>query len=218
MNKNQIKIISILIISSLILTGCWDYMDIDRRSIVITVGVDRVGRDIQFTTEVAKLITEKGETMAGNQDIYMDTSYGKNFELSRLDTDITRPHPTTLSATRVVVFGQNYAKEGIGPYLNRINKMYDYRKTLLTVVSREPSNELIQTKVKKGISVGFLIENMMTFLSERGIGLYPKVGETLSDISLEEVGYLLPFIGKRAGFHKIFRTCNNERFKINRYS
>ncbi|MTI71624.1 MAG: Ger(x)C family spore germination protein [Firmicutes bacterium] len=196
MIRRYSKILIILVIPSLILTGCWDYQDIDKRSIIITVGVDHIKGDVEFATEVARLVPSAGEAKIAKQDIYKDLSYGKTFEFARVDYDSRRPFPTFLSATRVVVFGPNYAKEGVEPYMNRINKMYDYRKTLLTVVSREPASELIQTKVKKSISVGFLIEDMMTFLSEKGTALYPKVGEILSDISLGDVGYILPYIGK----------------------
>ena len=73
--------------------------------------------------------------------------------------------------------------------------MYDNRKTVLAVVSREPPRELLKTKVENDISVGFLIEDNINFLANRGTALYPTIGELLSDIALGEVGYLLPYVG-----------------------
>lgn len=193
---NRIGIVLILSIC-LLLTGCWDYRDVDKRSIVIFVGVDRVKKNIEFSSELARIIPDAGGKGQKAQltNVYKDISYGKNFEEARIDFNSRRPNPTFLGATRVVVFGQNFAKESIEPYLNRINKMYDYRKTLLAVVSREPPSELFKTKVENDISVGFLIENNINFLAKKGSALYTTIGRMLSDIALGEVGYVLPYVG-----------------------
>jgi len=127
--------------------------------------------------------------------VYNLLSYGKTFEEARVHYDAENPYPVFLGATRVVVFGTDYAKEGIEPYLNRIDSLYDYRKTLLSVVSRERPKELFDLKVDKDISVGFLIEDIMNHLTTKGESLYPIVGEILSDIALGKVGYLLPYVG-----------------------
>lgn len=186
-----------LCISIFLFTGCWDYKDIEKKSIVISLGVDRVEGNIEFSTEVARLTPQLGESKekAEITNVYNDLSYGKTFEEARIDYDSRRPYPTFLGATRVVVFGNKYAHEGIEPYLNRINKIYDYRKTLLAVVSRESPRELFNIKVENDISVGFLIEDNINFLSNQGTALYPTIGEILSSISLGEVGYVLPYIG-----------------------
>lgn len=196
MIRKNLKIITFLVIGMVALTGCWDYRDINKRSIVITVGVDRIGGEVEFATEVARLLGQSGaEAKAKEEDVYKDFSYGDNFELTRVDYDSRRPYPTFLSATRVVIFGNTYAREGIEPYINRINQTYDYRKNILTVVSREPAAELVKIPIEKDISVGFFIDNMMHFLDKKGTSLYPTVGEILSDIALGDVGYLLPYIG-----------------------
>ncbi|MCY6484082.1 Ger(x)C family spore germination protein [Clostridium aestuarii] len=197
MIKRYHKLLIILILFSVFLTGCWDYLDIDKRSIVISIGVDKVKDNIEFSGEVAKLLPEMGERGGSPQgtNVYTDLSYGKTFEEARIDFNRRRPHPTFLGATRVVVFGSNLAQEGIEPYLNRINKTYDYRKTLLAVVSREPPNQIFATSIENDLSVGFLIENTVNFLAKNGSALYKTIGEMLSDIALNEVGYVLPYIG-----------------------
>ncbi|MCY6369232.1 Ger(x)C family spore germination protein [Clostridium ganghwense] len=198
--RNKLCIIWTIILP-ILLTGCWDYADIDKRSIVITLGVDRINDKIEFSGEVAKLAPEFGGAKEKTTitHVYKDLSYGATFEEARVDFNVRRPHPTFLGATRVVVLGANYAKEGIEPYLNRINQMYDYRKTLLAVVSREPAAELFKVKIENDISVGFLIEHSLNYLSQKGSALYTDIGEMLSDIALGEVGYLLPYVGIEQG-------------------
>lgn len=180
-----------------LLSGCWDYNDVEKRSIVVSIGVDRVGDYIEFSGEIAKLFTQTGEkkqeTKAAN--VYTDLSYGKTFEEARVDFNSRRPYPTFLGATRVVVFGSNFAKEGIEPYLNRINKMYDYRKTILIAVSRERPAEIFDLDVEKDIAVGFLIEDNINFLANMGSTIYASVGNILSDVAIGNIGYVLPYIG-----------------------
>jgi len=186
----------ILLIIPLLLTGCWDYEDVNNKCIVITIGVDLVDDLIEFSGEIAKIsASKKEEEKAQAGDVYNLLSYGKTFEEARVHYDAENPYPVFLGATRVVVFGTDYAKEGIEPYLNRIDSLYDYRKTLLSVVSRERPKELFDLKVDKDISVGFLIEDIMNHLTTKGESLYPIVGEILSDIALGKVGYLLPYVG-----------------------
>lgn len=184
-------------ISTMLLIGCWDYEDIDKKSLVISVGVDRVGDKVEFSTEVAKL-TSEGEGTAEQvaiKGVYRDVSYGKTFEEARVSYDSKRPYPTFLGATRVVVFSEKYAREGIESYLNRINHIFDYRKTLPAVVSRDPPRKLFDFGVENDISVGFFIEHNLRFLERTGAVLYPRIGELLSNIAMGEIGYVLPYIG-----------------------
>lgn len=196
MIKKWIKLLIISIVL-LLLIGCWDYRDIDKRAISISIGVDRVNGKIEFSGEIAKLTPSSGgdKEKAQTSNVYKLLSYGDTYEQARIHYDSVNPYPTFLGATRVVVFSRNFAKESIEPYLNRINKFYDYRKTLLTVITREPPKEIFEVKVEKDISVGFLIENIVSNLEGKGLTISSSVGEQLSDIALGKVGYMLPYVG-----------------------
>lgn len=193
----KINRISIMIICLLLLTGCWDFVDINNKCIVISLGIDYVNENIEFSGEIAKLAAspEGKEEKAQPANVYNLLSYGKTFEEARIEYDAINPYPVFLGATRVVVFGENYAKRSIEPYLNRVDRLFDYRKTLLIVVSKEPPKELFQVKTEKDISVGFLIEDIIEHLRVKGETLYPSVGELLSYIAFEKIGYVIPYIG-----------------------
>lgn len=195
------KLVKLLIMcmSVLLLTSCWDSQDTNKQSIAISVGVDYVDDDIQFSGEMAKLTPTANKEKAEASDVYRMLSYGKTFEEARRSYESITPAPVFLGATRIVIFGKNHAKRGIGPYLNRIDRMYDYRKTLLAVVGRETPTEIFKVKVEKTISVGFLIEDIIEQLARRGEALYSNVGDILSDVALGDIGYLLPYVGVEKG-------------------
>ncbi|SHH47172.1 Ger(x)C family spore germination protein [Tepidibacter thalassicus] len=203
----MIKIFSKLIvifICLILLTSCWDYKDIDQRCIVHSVGVDRVDGKIEFSGEITQIKSSKGggglkTEKAEATSVYKLLSYGKNFEQARINYDSVNPFPVFLGATRLVVFGTNFAKEGIEPYLNRIDKFYDYRKTILIVITRERPRKLFDIPVKKDISMGFLVEDILKSLIEKGRALNINVGKILSYMALKDVGYLLPYIGIEEG-------------------
>jgi len=191
----------ILFILSLFLTSCWDSGDINKKSITIALGVDDVNDNIEFSGEIAKITSSpnEGGEKAETSGVYKLLSYGKNFEESRIHYDSVNPYPVFLGATRVVVFGNNYAKKGMEPYLHRIDHLYDYRKTLLSVVSRESPTELFNIKIEKDLSAGFLIEDIVNNLISKGETVHTDIGKILSDIALGDVGYLLPYIGIEKG-------------------
>ncbi len=195
------KLAKLLIIcmSVLLLTSCWDSQDTNKQSIAISVGVDYVNDNVEFSGEMAKLTPVANKEKAEASDVYQMLSYGKTFEEARRNYESVTPAPVFLGATRIVIFGKNHAEKGIRPYLNRISKMYDYRKTLLAVVGRESPTEIFKVKVDKSISVGFLIEDIVKQLARRGEALYSNVGDVLSDVALGDIGYLLPYVGVEKG-------------------
>ncbi|MCT4595966.1 MAG: Ger(x)C family spore germination protein [Anaeromicrobium sp.] len=209
------KLAKLLIVSMCmtLLTSCWDSKDINKKSIALSIGVDYVNDNIEFTGEIAKL-TSSDEEKVKTSDVYKMLSYGKTFEECRKNYDSVNPFSVFLGATRIVVFGENYAKRGIEPYLNRIDHLYDYRKTILTVVTREKPRELFNVKVDKDICVGFLIEDIMEHVAGKGEGLYPVTGELLSDIKLGKIGYLLPYVGIEKGSIKYLGLAAMKNSKL----
>lgn len=198
--KRKIIILLIMSMCIFLLAGCWDSKDINRKSITISIGVDYVDNNIELSGEIAKLEAYNKESGKSNgSDVYKILGRGKTIEKARENFEASNPLSTFLGATRVVVFGENYAKQGLRSYFSRIDHLYDYRKTLLAAVSREQVKEIFDVEVEKDISAGFLIEDIIEELIFNGKGLYPVVGNILSDIEFGNIGYLLPYMGIEEG-------------------
>lgn len=213
MIKKYSKLLIICILS-LILISCWDYEDIDKKCIAISIGVDAVDDNIEFSGEIAQFATSAEEAKSQLSNVYKVLAYGKNFEEARINLEATNPFPTFLGATRVVVLGQNYAKQGIEAYLHRIDHIYTYRKTILPVISRERPKELFKVKVEKNIAVGFLIEDILNHLESSGRALYPTVGELISDIEADSNCYVIPYIGIEKGYIKYLGLAVMKQSKL----
>ena len=198
MVKGYNKLIVILIFP-ILLTGCWDYRDVNRRSINLSVGVDEIDKNIEFTGEIAKLASSGSLTKGQAQitDVYKYRSIGKNFEGSRVDFNSKATYPNFWGAVRVVVFSKKYAEKiGIESYINRINFSTEFRNSVLVAISELPTSELFSTKVENDISTGYAIENTVRSLSDDGGTLYKTGQDILADIQAKQTGYLLPYVTK----------------------
>lgn len=185
----------------LILTGCWDSLDVNEKSIVHSVGLDRHEGEVEYHDELTKIATNSnnnGEQSQSGQTFRVSSS-GKNFELSRVNIEAKDPNPSYLGATRIVLFHTDFAEDGIEPYLNRIDGLPDYRKTLIPLISRESPVELFSIEATHSISVGFLIEGILHDLKERGKVVYYDVGDLLAIVSQKTAGYLMPYFGIERG-------------------
>lgn len=110
---NRAKKILLITILLIFLSGCWDYEDINKRSITLSVGIDEVDDKITLTGEIAKLVTKdsKGGSTASVTDVYNYVSEGKDFEEARSDFDNKIPLTDFSGASRSIVFCKGYAEK-----------------------------------------------------------------------------------------------------------
>ncbi|MCM0647323.1 Ger(x)C family spore germination protein [Clostridium swellfunianum] len=200
MTRGYKKAICIFILPAL-LSGCWDYNDVNKTSITLSIGVDDVRDNIEFSGEIAKLAPNSSDKKSGDKssNFYNYIALGKTFEAARADFNAKVSAEDFSGALRVIVFSKEYAqKKGIEAYINRIASSPKFRRSVLTVISSEPPREVFSGKVENAITVGYGIEDTIRYLDKKGAALYKTIQEINSDMSVEAIGYLLPYI-KREG-------------------
>jgi spore germination protein KC len=196
MLKKHIKYLFLFIalgFISLVFTGCWDYKDIEKRSLVMTIALDKSGADkVRFDDEVAEFVYSTTSQVKYNLIHYQGE--GNNFDKARVDIEATVRNELNNGSVRALVIGEKFAREdGIEEYLNRINKLYDIRKTVNLVISKCPTKELIEASVKENRSVGFFVEdNIRTLFQHSHINV--NVAKAVSDIRMDSIGTLIPCI------------------------
>lgn len=196
---NKIRKLILVTLLSLLLSGCWDFEDINKRSITLSIGVEEMDEQIIFNGEIAKLASEsnKGGTSATVTDVYYYTTKGKDFEEAKYDFDYKIPNTDFTSAVRCVALSKQYAqKAGIESYINRFSFMPGFRSSVLVVISEQNTKELFEEKVTNDISTGHGIENTIKYLEKNGYAEYTTVQDIRQDISFEDIGFVLPYIKK----------------------
>lgn len=194
---NKMKKILLITLLPVLLSGCWDYEDINNRNIALSIGVDEEDGRIAFNGEIAKLISESdtGGTTASVTDVYHYTAEGKDFEEARDDFDYKTPFLDFFGAIRSVVFSREYAeKKGIEAYINRLSFIPGFRSSVLIAISEENTGELFGGKVVNDISVGYAIEDTLLPLEKDGAAIYTTAQDIRYNISFKEIGYVVPYI------------------------
>lgn len=186
-----------MVILSSLLVGCWDYEDINKKNIALSVGIDEKNGIIQLVTHNIKLTSEssgKSEQTQLTKD-YFNVSEGKNFEETRGQHESTIPQSNFTGAMRAVVFSESYAEKGIESYINRINFLTELRKSLLIVICNEATKDFLQTRIKNDINIGYAIEDTIKKLAKDGRTQFKTAQEVQSYIQNKDLGYTIPYVG-----------------------
>jgi spore germination protein KC len=180
----------------LLLSGCWDYKDLEDRTLVTAIGVDYDSGFYTLFQEIIQVRKQKGgdEEQSEAQNALIN-GQGKDLEEAEKQRNYSTPFPMFLGAVKVLILGQGIAQNSIEPYINRANRLTDYRKTTLMVVSREQPEKILKVKATNEVSVGFMIEDIINQMRQIGIGLYTTTGDIISASASGEEGYVIPYIG-----------------------
>jgi Ger(x)C family germination protein len=182
--------------------GCMDAMDINKKYIVTTLAIDKVGDEFWFYAEVANVQSSGsngsggGPAPLGSKFFYVKGS-GKNFEEARLDVDRQLDLPIYISGVRTLLLTERFADEDddLVQYLYRVRADEAYRKKVLTVTTRDNLDEMFSALNKKNFSVGYSIENTVTSLEQQGEAFSRTTSRLLENISSRYCGVLIPCIG-----------------------
>ncbi len=178
------------------LTGCWDFTDANKKSFILSVGIDKVDDNVELIGESTAFISAVPEKQPQiKQGFFQYSGIGKDIESARLHVNQEVTHDFFLGETSVVIFGKSYAENGIGSYLRRIDDLYDYRKSVMLVVSMEPAKEILNYPSNRNISTGFYIEDNIKLLTKSGTAIYTPIKDMLFYKNIEGVGFFIPYIG-----------------------
>lgn len=207
--------LTLLILLPMILTGCWDYQDINKRYITLSIGLDKIDENFEFTGEIARLTPSSGESK-GSQgtDVITYRSIGVNIEDARKDYDAKATLPDFSGAARVVVLSDRYARENIEPYINRVNGLSDFRKSLLFVISKGPTYELFKNKIKNDTSVSYGIENIIRYLTAQGACIYTTAQDIQAYIQFKQIGFFIPCVERDKDDIKYFGLAAFKESKL----
>jgi len=169
------KLALIMVCLSLLLTGCWDYKEVDRLASVVAIGIDRIpgSETIFLTAQIASSENKGGsqettKRQSGGQAYTVMNSEGKSlFEaLRNLNTQSTRR--ILISHCKLIVMGKVLAEMGIGEILDDLKRDREFRRTdwILTTdkTAKEILNKDIALEQVPATGVDLILQN----LSEMG--------------------------------------------------
>jgi len=190
-------ILAAMLFLAAFLSSCADSKDINEKIIITTVAVDIKENEIYMYAEIANIEGGKQSQAggsAGQKYIYVK-SHGKTMAEARDNLERQLDKETYLSAVRTLIITEDFARDYLVEYLNRLRADETYRKKTITVITKEDVDELFTARNEKNKSVGFAIEGLMITLEEAGESFSRSTSRMLENLSSSYSGFLISCIG-----------------------
>ncbi|HEX2924968.1 MAG TPA: Ger(x)C family spore germination protein [Ruminiclostridium sp.] len=148
MIKRIIAVILLLTFSAILLTGCWDRKELNQLGIAMAIGLDKTeeGR-IELTSEIVRP-SAMGKQGGGNEPPYeLVVSSGDTIFEAIRHTVKEFDRRSFFSHVKVIVIGEDLAREGLEETMDFITRSHELRKTTwLTVASGCKASDILGVK------------------------------------------------------------------------
>jgi len=139
---------------SLLLTGCWDYKEVDRLATVIAIGLDRVpgSKIILLTVQIASPEGKGGSKQTGGQGGGRGTytvmnSEGKSLSEAIRDLGTQSTRRILLSHCKLIVLGKDLAETGIGGIMDDLKRDREFRRTDWMLTTDKTAKEILEKDI-----------------------------------------------------------------------
>lgn len=138
MIKNKIILIIYLVISFLILSSCTVSREIRDLAIVSTIGIDKEGDEVVLTCEVSNPLysTETDGASSASYSVVFVQGRGKTLFDAVRDTYLNFDKALFFSHAKVLIIGEELAKEGITQNIDYLLRFYEPRENIKLVVAK----------------------------------------------------------------------------------
>lgn len=137
------KLVTIVIISSLLLSGCWDKKELNEISITMGIGVDELDDQYVVSAQVVvpSEVSVKGST--GGSPVTLFKAEGET--ILEAISKLSRITPRTIypGHLRVLVISDKVAEKGIGNILDFFERNWEIRSDFYIVIAKDITAEEI---------------------------------------------------------------------------
>ncbi|MBP1936750.1 Ger(x)C family spore germination protein [Paenibacillus sediminis] len=149
-----LNLFSICIMCAVMLTGCWDRIEVNDVAFVLGTAVDKEGSEIRTTVQIA-LPGQLGGAgsqgggggTSGSKPWYLESKPGLSIRDSNENEQFSLSRKENYSHRRILLFGEDLAKDGIGKYLDVLARIPQNRLSSFVLVTRGPASKVISTNV-----------------------------------------------------------------------
>jgi len=190
------RIFSILVVAicGLLMTGCWDSLDVNQKGLTTTVAVDKSDDEYELIVEIANIIPGEDEANGGGENYTTFSAKGESYVDARLTLDQQLDKPIFLGTVRMLLLTNSMVKDGIGEYLFRLRNLFEYRKALHLVTTSEKPADIFEIQADATSSAGHTIEDILIKLHKTGKTIEMSASYALEELSKSHICFLIPDI------------------------
>lgn len=189
-------IVLILIIALVAVSGCWDATDINKKDISTLIGIDYKAGDYYFYSEIPDITGQKKTEGEKEEEFSSEFSIvsgkGKTFVEARESLGNKLDKTYFLGTTRAVVCTNNMLKNGMAPYMYRLQSAAEFRNAVKVISTFESLDKLFKVDPENNVSVGYAIEETIDTLSKKGIAVSYTSSQVLEWLYSHNPCYIIP--------------------------
>lgn len=177
-----LNLILIITLIAFVTTGCWDLNDIDKRAIVIAIGVDFAdtpkssnyehSEQIKLTAQIAipqELGGGAGQPPGmGEESVWNISGVGRNISMAFMQLEKRLQYELFLGHVRAIIFSEDIAREGINRYLNYFRNNPEFRRLSFILISENKAEEILNTYPETATLQGVYLMNMVDKSVKKG--------------------------------------------------
>lgn len=194
------KLLILIIISSLLLTGCWNIREVSDLGVAVALGIDLLEDDTLEVT--AQVLVPRMLNSTGTQENSVITFSGTGktiFEILRKLTNISS-RKIYLAHVQLIVIGEGLAKSGIFQTIDFLERDHEFRRQALVVLSKDiTAKEILDIESRfeslPAMNIVGVIENNIHVGTSRKVNLL----NLFNEINSQGRNLVLPVISTRSG-------------------
>lgn len=193
----MIKPSLILILFSLVITGCWDMREINQLALVMVVGVDKEkeSHDVRVTVEIAKPTSTTSILKSdASSSVWTASSTGKDiFEAIRnLATFSSRR--IMWAHNNVIIIGESLAKDDITPIIDFFNRNPELRMRTWIAVAKGNAKDLFEVKTGIENISGLSLSRVFTNTKFNAVSFKADMMDVFSEYLDESRQVIIPVV------------------------
>lgn len=194
---------SALLLLSLLLAGCWDRRELEEHSTVLAAGVDLCGIDEGCQLAVSRQIAIPGRVPLGagegkggeaRDTVVVIRSPGMDGPDTARRAQARLNRRMSFAHSRVLVFSEAYARQGLADFLGYIRRVPDTRRVYWVAVSEGPAEAVIRAQPSLEQVPSLFLSDMFDDAVKTGRLPNIYLGELMTRISNKGEEAVIPLI------------------------
>lgn len=163
MSATHKKLLLLLFISIIFLSGCWDRKEINQIGFAVGLGIDKDGDNYQIITQMALPSLLEGGGGGDEPPVWVVGGKGRTvFEAIR-DVNTRSARRPFWGHLNVIVIGEEVAKDGLIPVIDLLSRGQELRRSNYIVIAQGKARDILEAQPKlesiNAIFISQLIEN-----------------------------------------------------------
>ncbi|RIX50328.1 Ger(x)C family spore germination protein [Paenibacillus nanensis] len=191
----RVSVIGCLLLILMLLTGCWDRIEVNDVAFVMGSAIDKEGDKYRATIQIAlpgQLGGSKGGGggTSGKEGWYIDSRTAKTVRQANSLQQKGISRRLNFSHRRTILVGEELAREGIEPIMDVLARIPQNRLTSLVIVSRGPAVHVLGTKT----SIEMFSSESLRELAIVSMKVPRTLKNTINVMLMEGVDLVLPAV------------------------